>query len=282
MTESGRLGTIATLARRRAVPGDVAALMLLAVLVAAALVRVGGNLLPLERGGGDGAAEAFMREIDELDDGRPALVVFDADLGTYGEIVHPTRAALRQLTAAGRPISIVSFTPEGRLLALAELDRLADGAAAGGTPRDLGYRAGAEAALARSVEELDLASFELVLLVGGSDIGPRSWVEQVQPRTGGPQAQRLIAIAPSLLLPELEPYRSTAQLAALLSNPRDGLAYAARVDADTEPSGRAPGVPPSGLAVLVGMVAALGVLALALARRVLVGVRLPRIPGGAR
>src|SRR3990172_55861 len=52
------------------------------------------------------------------------LVAFDADLGTYAEIRATTRAALADLHAHGLRLAFVSFTPEGRAISAAELDRL--------------------------------------------------------------------------------------------------------------------------------------------------------------
>src|SRR5512135_2892694 len=57
------------------------------------------------------------------------LVEMDPDLGTYPEIRYATRAALADLFAVGARVAIVSFSPEGRAIAVAEIARLrADGA----------------------------------------------------------------------------------------------------------------------------------------------------------
>ena len=83
--------------------------------------------------------------------------------------------------------------------------RLQDGGVESSRLLDLGFRAGAEAGLiaaARSAIPASargaladglrsdgggLAAFDLALVVGGTDIGPRSWVEQVAPRPDDPQ-----------------------------------------------------------------------------------------------
>ena len=83
------------------------------------------------------------------------------------------------------------------------------------------------------------------------DLGPRSWVEQVGTRVPG---LPLVAVAPTSLRPELEPYVASGQLDGLLGTLRDDAAYAASVELG--------GVhrPPASLAILVGMLAALAVL----------------------
>ncbi|HVQ23673.1 MAG TPA: hypothetical protein VMV01_00765, partial [Planctomycetota bacterium] len=106
-------------------------------------------------------------------------------------------------------------------------------------------------------------------VIGGNDIGPRSWVEQVEPRIEGLE---LIAVAPSVLLPELEPYLESGQLRALLGTPRDGAAYRASVGAGNVPATDVP----RPFAVLIGMLVAIGALGVALASRLGAGLRRPR------
>jgi hypothetical protein len=106
-----------------------------------------------------------------------------------------------------------------------------------------------------------LGAFQLVLIVSGSDISARSWVEQVGSRL--PEL-RMAAIAPTFLDPELEPYLRSGQLAALLSTLRDGVAY---VEAVTAAGASQPGPTPGPLPMLVGMLAAIAVLAEAAFRR---------------
>ena len=57
-----------------------------------------------------------------------------------------------------------------------------------------------------------IGAFDMVLIVSGSDISARSWVEQVGSRL--PDLP-LVSIAPTFLDPELEPYLRSGQLAAL-------------------------------------------------------------------
>ncbi len=196
------------------------------------------------------------------------LVAFDADFGTYPEISYVTRSVLADLLGRGASLAFVSYSPEGRALAVAELDRLHRD----GTPEDrlldLGYRSGVEAALVLSVTSVvpdaatgalaqrvraaggGIDAFNAALVVGGTDLGPRAWVEQVSTRV--PELP-ILAVAPTFLRPELEPYVHSGQLTALLGTLRDGVAYGAASDT---PSGR----PPSALAMLIGMLIGLGVL----------------------
>jgi hypothetical protein len=105
-------------------------------------------------------------------------------------------------------------------------------------------------------------------VVGGIDIGPRSWVEQVSPRSEGVP---IVAVTPTALLPEVEPYRASGQLAALIGTPRDGATYRAgaelgRLERMVEPSGG-----PSPAAILLGLLVAIVILGESLGSR-LVGV----------
>src|SRR5918999_633482 len=151
------------------------------------------------------------------------VIGFDPDLGTYAEIRSTVRALLADLVARRATMAFVSLTPEGRALA---------GAA-------------------------------LAVVIGGGDLGPRSWVEQVATRL--PELP-IVAITPTVLLPELQPYLASGQLDALLGTIRDGAAYRATVDGDRQP----PLVeerPIGPLPVLGGMIVAAGVLGLAVGAR---------------
>jgi hypothetical protein len=216
--------------------------------------------------------------IGNLPDGALVLVACDADLGTYPEIRAATRVAMDDLRAHAARLAVVSFSPEGRAIAAAELARLArDGTTE--QPADLGFVAGAEAGLVRSVASIvptaaegdildairerggGIGAFDMVLVVSGSDISARSWVEQVGSRL--PDLP-MVAIAPTFLDPELEPYLRSGQLTALLSTLRDDVAY---VEAVTAASASRPGPTPGPLPILVGMLVALGVLGDAAFRR---------------
>jgi hypothetical protein len=207
------------------------------------------------------------------------VIGFDPDLGTYAEIRPTVRALLADLVARRATMAFVSLTPEGRALALAELDRLRDADASPERLVDLRFHPGAEAALVRLVErpldadlaaqdaaplaERGLADAALAVVVGGGDLGPRSWVEQVATRL--PELP-IVAITPTVLLPELQPYLASGQLDALLGTIRDGAAYRATVDGDRRP----PLVeerPIGPLPVLAGMLVAVGVLGLTVGAR---------------
>jgi hypothetical protein len=230
--------------------------LLLAVLAVAMLPSTDASLA-----GGPDAADGVNDLLDELSPDGRVLVGFDADLGTYAEIRPTVRTLLDDLLARDARLVFVSLTPEGRALAIAERQRLV---AAGIEPErlvDAGFLPGAEAAIVRLadavggdggplVDGLGGEPIALGLIVGGNDIGPRSWVEQFLPRVEGVD---LVAVAPAVLLPELEPYLESGQLSALLATPRDGAAYRDAAEV-AGPAGPAP------LAVLAGMLAAIGVL----------------------
>ena len=228
--------------------------------------------------------------IGDLTPGALVLVAVDADLGTYPEIRAATRAALSDLLAHGALLAIVSFTPEGRAIAVAERDRMAREGAA--PPVDLGWVAGSEAGMVRGIAGIvpeaatgpvaeairrrggGIGAFDAVLTVSGSDISARSWVEQVGSRL--PELP-IMAIAPTFLDPELEPYLRSGQLAALLATMREGIAYAEAVDAGSRPVG---GSAPAPLPMLVGMLVAIAVLAEAGLRRLAGGLAVPTLRRG--
>ncbi|HET6381732.1 MAG TPA: hypothetical protein VFH63_11975 [candidate division Zixibacteria bacterium] len=210
---------------------------------------------------------------------RPLVLVgMDPDLGTYPEIRAVTRAVLADLAREGARLAFISFTPDGRAVAAAELARLRNQLVL-----DAGFVAGAEAGLVLAVSDPlpdgatgavaeavadrggGMAAFDAVLIVGGSDFGPRPWVEQVGPRI--PDLP-LLAIAPSFTYPELAPYLRTGQLKALLATVRDGAAYVSQ-SAGQPPlsAGTMPDQPPPALAMLAGMLVALVVVVRGLVTR---------------
>lgn len=257
---------------RRAAP---ALLLLLALMVATLLSDgIGGlRLASPDRSRVDQLRQAILNLPDEA----LVLIACDADLGTYPEIRATTRVAIDDLAAHAARLAIVSFTPEGRAIAAAERDRIAR--AGGEPPTDLGFVPGAEAGLVRSVASIipsgaegptvdairerggGIAAFDLVLVVSGSDISARSWVEQVGSRLPD---LAIIAIAPTFLDPELEPYLRSGQLRGLVATLREGVTYLEAV-----PTGTAtlPGPTPGPLPMLIGMLAAIVVLAEAAFRR---------------
>jgi hypothetical protein len=270
---------------RRGSPPGVAAIALLAGLGVAVLI---GSPAGLQLANPNRTTVSQFRSVlAAIPAGGTVLVGFDPDIGTYPEIRFAVRSALDDLLARGNGLAIVSYTPEGRALALAEIERLLGQGAPSSRLLDLGFRTGGEAALVTSVASLlpdsaigpmadalrarggGLGAFNLALIVAGVDLGPRSWVEQVGTRLPG---LPLAALTPTTLRPELEPYLASGQLVALLGTLRDDAAYAASVE--TSGAQR----PPSSLAILVGMLAALAVLLQAGSRGV--GARVRRAVTG--
>lgn len=225
------------------------------------------------------SADRMTQALDALPPRPAVLVGFDADVGTYAEIRPTVRALLADLLYRQASIAFVSVTPEGRALALTELDRLRRGSVNTRRILDLGFVPGSEAALvrltrgglpvepdgalARTLATEGMAGVQALVVVGGNDLGPRAWVEQVLPRVADVP---LLAVAPTVLLPELQPYLETGQVDALLGTPRDGAAYRVTLDVErldrfTEPR------EPSRPAILAGLLVAIAVLVAALARR---------------
>lgn len=267
---SGRLGTVS---RPRG-----AALWWLVLLVVLAIAILAGSAVA---GGALQLANPDLARVSEVraafeaaPEGALVLVAMDADLGTYPEIRPAVRAALEDLQQRGASLAFVSVSVEGRAIGAAELARLLADGADPDELLDLGFMSGVEAGLVRLVGDAlppdaegvmanaiaerggGLAAFDLFLLVGGSDVGPRTWVEQVGTRL--PQAP-MVALAPTFAQPELAPYLRTGQLVGLLATVRDDAAYVESVSADDEPASAADS-PPSAAAMLIGMLVALVVL----------------------
>ena len=248
------------------------------VLLAALAV---GVLVPTDLGVADPdseAADGLQTLLSELEDGAGVLVGFDPDIGTYAEVRPTMRTLLAELVDRGTSVSIVSLTPEGRALALVELDRARRLAPDAPAIADLGFVPGAEAALVTVAGAItgssDLTSgggtvtldaIDLIIVVGGNDLGPRSWVEQVLPRI---DPVPVIAITPVSLLPEVEPYRQSGQLAAVIATPRDGASYRSVADPGAFAGlAEIDGGPPA-LAVVLGLLAAITWLGEVLLRRI--------------
>jgi len=182
--------------------------------------------LGLDIADADPAAGARLSDVlDDLPARPDVLVGFDADIGTYAEVRPTVRALLADLAGRGATLRLVSLTPEGRALAVAEVARL-ERLGIDVEIVDLGFIPGSEAALVELAATLADEGTDLAVVVGGNDIGPRSWVEQVAPRVDG---LPIVAVTPVVLLPEVEPYRASGQLAALLATPRQGAAYRAAI-----------------------------------------------------
>jgi hypothetical protein len=240
----------------------------------------------------DGEAAARVEAtLDAMRDAPLVVVGFDPDVGTYPEIRPTVRVLLADLLARGAQLVFVSLTPEGRALLVAELGRLEAGGAQPSAIVDLGFVSGAEAALvslsgsipapgapeavAARLAAFGLGAADLIVVVGGNDLGPRTWVEQALPRAGQPPT---IAVAPTILLPELVPYVASGQLDALIATPMDGASYRAALD----PGGDGgTDRPPDALALLLGMLVAVGVVGQALGARLVPAVRLLRRGGRA-
>jgi hypothetical protein len=216
------------------------------------------------------AANRLANSLDALPDDPLVLVGFDPDLGTYAEIRPTVRTLIADLLERDARLAFISLTPEGRALAVTEVARLAESGVDADRLVDLGFLPGAEAALVSLAGALDASAGEsilgprgleagapaLALVIGGNDIGPRTWVEQVEPRAPD---LRIAAVVPTSLLPDSEPYVEGGQLTALIATPRDGATYREAADVGefaiaAETDG------PSVVAVLIGMLAALVVL----------------------
>jgi hypothetical protein len=270
------------MSERNALAARLAPLLLVVALAAALLAGLDDRLM-LESAD-DGAARAVTAALDAMPDDALVLVGFDPDVGTYAEIRPTVRTVLADLLNRGATLALVSLTADGRALAIAELARMDRSEA---NPRqliDLGFLPGAEAALvalARGIDggsqdpiRADLASSpDLAVVIGGIDLGPRSWVEQVQPRIDG---MPIVAVAPTVLLPELEPYRASGQLAALIGTPRDGAAYRAHAELGRLERMVDPSAGPSPAAILLGLLVAIAVLGQAFGSRLAAAMRAAR------
>jgi hypothetical protein len=235
------------------------------------------------------AADRMTAALDALGDEPRVLVGFDPDIGTYAETRPTVRALLADLLGRSGRLAFVSMTAEGRALASAELARLERGEANPTRLLDLGFIPGAEAGLvditrdipitdavdqafAREVEAGGIDTFDAVLVVGGNDFGPRSWIEQVAPRIEGIP---FVAVTPTVLLPEVQPYLAGGSLEALLGTPRDGATF--RETLELGNLGRlADPIEPRPLPVLLGMLVAVAVLGQALGARALDYLRAAR------
>lgn len=236
-----------------------------------------------------GVVQRMTATLDALGREPRVLVGFDPDIGTYAETRPTVRALLADLLAREGRLAFVSLTAEGRALASAELARFGRAEANPTRLLDIGFIPGAEAGLvdltrgirlsdvgdgafAREVDAGGIGTFDAVLVVGGNDLGPRSWIEQVAPRIGDTP---FIAVTPTVLLPEVQPYLAGGSLQAVLGTPRDGAAYRetlelGNLDRLTDPRGPRP------LPVLIGMLVAVAALGQALGARVLDDLRAAR------
>lgn len=214
----------------------------------------------LRLAGSPAAVDAMTEALDDLPPDALVLVGFDPDLGTYAEIRPTVRVLLDDLLERDARLAFVSLTPEGRALAIAERARLMAGGVTEERLPDIGFVPGAEAALVGLAGAIGIGGgglpsepVDLGLVVGGNDIGPRSWVEQLAPRVDG---LAFVAVAPSVLLPELRPYLESGQLRALLATPREGAAYRDSAGSAAPGAGDGPGPLP----VFAGMLVAIVVL----------------------
>lgn len=257
--------------RRRPGGPALAWLALLALLaVPIALGPSAGGTVAQLANPSTSAVDAVEATFAALPAGGLVLVAMDADLGTYPEIRAATRAVLADLLGRGASLGVVSVSVEGRAIAVAELDRLRQASVPPGRMLDLGFLAGAESGMVRLVDGAlrpgmttsmaaliaqrggGIGAFDLIVLIGGSDIGPRTWVEQVGTRLPN---LPMVAVAPTFAQPELAPYLRTGQLDGMLATVRDDAAYVQRVGESAGDD-----APPNPLAMLVGLVVALAIL----------------------
>ncbi len=255
--------------------GLPAALLLVVLAAAWTVPGVGDAGLA---GGDTGDADRLNAALDELDPSPIVLVGFDPDVGTYAEIRPTVRMLLAALLARDARIAVVSVTVEGRALAATELARLRRLEADASRLLDLGFIPGAEAALvdltrgiraidaeggravARALETDGWDAVSALLVVGGNDIGPRSWIEQVAPRI---EPLPIIGVTPTVLLPEVQPYLASGQLTALIGTPRDGAAYREAAEIGTLDRLVDPAVPRT-VPLIVGLLVAAAVMGQAL------------------
>ena len=264
---------------------------LLLLLLSAAWLAPDVSGLRMDAGDSPAAA-GFTTALDGLEPDPLVLIGFDPDVGTYAEIRPTVRAVMADLLDRGARLAFVSVTVEGRALASAELARLGRAEVDATRILDLGFVTGAEAALVDLTRDLraedgiggrafareaadGIAAFDAIVVVGGNDLGPRSWVEQVAPRVA---SIPLLAVTPTVLLPEVQPYLASGQLSGLIGTLRDGASYRSSIDVGNlgrflEP--REPKVLP----VLIGIVVAVLLLVQALARRLRPAVRASRERG---
>ena len=214
------------------------------------------------------AADAMEAALDALPTAPAVLLGFDPDLGTYAGVRPTVRALMADLLDRGARLDVVSLTAEGRALGIAERERLVRAGADEAALRDLGFAAGAEAGLVDLAQDFG-ERYDAIVVVGGNDLGPRSWVEQVVPRVGDVS---LLAVTPAVLLPEVRPFLAAGQLDAALTTPREGAAYRAGLELGGSPP-LTEGREPATLAILVGMLAAVGVLGQALGARAMATLR---------
>lgn len=218
----------------------------------------------------DRASEAMIGALDGLAPDSLVLLGFDPDIGTYAEVRPTVRTLIADLLARSARVAFVSLTVEGRALASVEFARLRRVEADATRILDLGFIPGAEAglvdltrrietgdamggqALARNIGEDGISVFDAIVVVGGNDIGPRSWIEQVAPRI---DPVPILAVTPTILLPEVQPYARSGQLAGILGTPRDGAAYRSSADVGRLERIIEP-IEPRGLPVLVGILVA--------------------------
>lgn len=262
--------------------------LLLVIMLAVAWLVPGVSWLDLAAPDAS-VADRMTATLDALDEEPRILVGFDADIGTYAETRPTVRAMLADLLARDARLAFVSLTAEGRALVSAELARLDREEANPARLLDLGFIPGAEAGLvdltrlirvpdvgdhafAREVEATGIGTFDAVLVIGGNDLGPRSWIEQVAPRIGDIP---FFAVTPTVLLPEVQPYLATGSLQAVLGTPRDGAAYRETLSLGNLER-LTDAIEPRPLPVLVGMLVAVAVLGQALGTRAIGELRAAR------
>lgn len=261
------------LLRRVAPAGLVLALAVAIALPATDALRFGAT--------SGAAVDRWNAAVDALPPEPIVLVAHDPDLGTYAEIRPTVRTALADLLARDARLVFVSLTPEGRALLAVELARLEREVVNPARMLDLGFVPGAEAALvslaagpslpadaegsiARALAAEGTAAIDALLVVGGNDLGPRSWIEQFTPRTG---PLPVLSITPTVLVPEVQPYLESGQIDGALATPMDGAAYRRTAVLGPLERLREP-TEPSEAGLLVGLLAALLVLGHGVGKRV--------------
>lgn len=196
------------------------------------------------------AAQAAFQAIDSLPREAVALVAWDYDPTTAGEMNLLADALVGNLIGRGVQLVVLSLLPAGPPLAQAEIARLIEStpslAAVEPRPIQLGYVPGGDIALGMISDDplqampapsardslqrrlllrgrslAGLRNVDLLLVLTADADDGRAWIEQVTSRTGVPTVIGASAAA----APGLVPYQAAGQLIGLVDGYDGALAY---------------------------------------------------------